>query len=191
MRFLRNWRSLAAQFGFDEVGVRGLRQPVRASAAANPRTTSRAHGRERPPKRSEGGGATSVIALRRRRPSRAQPVVTVGTGIGIRSITESTRPYSMASWAGHEVVAVGVAFDPLQRLARVLGEQIVQHLLGPQKLLGVDQDLGRRALGARQRLVDHDPARAAGRCACPWCRPPAAPRPCWRPGRCSRWPRRR
>src|SRR5690348_15690268 len=58
-----------------------------------------------------------------------------------------------------EVVAVGVALDALQRLARVLGDELVQHAADTDDLAGVDVEVARltlQALAADQRLVHVD-----------------------------------
>ena len=56
----------------------------------------------------------------------------------------------------HEVVALGVGLDALDRLPGVLDQELVQLVARPQDLLGVDVDVGRLAREAAQRLVDHD-----------------------------------
>src|SRR5690606_34641005 len=57
----------------------------------------------------------------------------------------------------HEVVAIGVPFDALEGLAGVMLEDLVDALLGPQDLLGVDLDVRGLPLEPAERLVDHDP----------------------------------
>ena len=57
---------------------------------------------------------------------------------------------------GQEVVALGVVLDLFQRLARALGQDLVQALAGLEDLACVDLDLGGLTLHAAQRLVDHD-----------------------------------
>ena len=84
------------------------------------------------------------------------------------------RPYSLASIGAHEVVALGVVLDPLDRLAGVLDQQLVQLVARPQDLLGVDVDVGRLALRSRRAAGGSGCARAAASSACPWC--PAASR---------------
>src|SRR3954454_5355584 len=60
--------------------------------------------------------------------------------------------------ARHEAVAVGVLGDLLDRLAGVLGQDLVQPLARVDDLARVDVDVRRLALdAARPRLVDHDP----------------------------------
>ena len=46
--------------------------------------------------------------------------------------------------------------DALQRLARVLAQDLVEALLDALDLLGLDLDVGRLALRAAAGLVDHD-----------------------------------
>ena len=67
-------------------------------------------------------------------------------------------------FGGHEVVAVGVAFDFFQRLAGVFGEQFVQRRLHFQQFARVDFDVGCLAAeaAADQGLVDHDAAVGQG-----------------------------
>ena len=57
----------------------------------------------------------------------------------------------------HEEVAVGVAFDRLQRLAGVLDENVVEHAPQTQDLAALDLDISRRALCTAPGLMDHDP----------------------------------
>ena len=54
---------------------------------------------------------------------------------------------------GHEVVAVGVVGDALERAARRLGEDAVEHLLQAQDLPRGDLDVARLALRAAPRLL--------------------------------------
>src|SRR5690606_15290822 len=58
---------------------------------------------------------------------------------------------------GHIVVPIGIPFHFLERLPGVPGEDLVQVLLGPQNLPGLDLNIGRLPLHAAPRLVDHDP----------------------------------
>src|SRR2546427_299486 len=58
---------------------------------------------------------------------------------------------------GHEKVAIGVTLDLVHALAGVVHEDAVQLLAHPEDLAGLDVDVGRLALHAAQRLVDHDP----------------------------------
>lgn len=48
----------------------------------------------------------------------------------------------------HEVIALGILLDGLQRLTGVLREDLVELLLGVQDVLGVDLDIGRLTLRA-------------------------------------------
>jgi hypothetical protein len=57
----------------------------------------------------------------------------------------------------HEVVAIGVALDLLDRLPGVLGVQLVQRVAGLEDLPRVDVDIGRLALEAGEHLVDDHP----------------------------------
>src|SRR3954447_19665106 len=57
---------------------------------------------------------------------------------------------------GHEVVALGVLADLLDRLARVLGDDLVELLAQLDDLAGVDLDVGGLALESRGDLVDQD-----------------------------------
>src|SRR5512137_2426277 len=57
--------------------------------------------------------------------------------------------------AGHEIVAIGVGLDPVDRLAGVLRQDGVQAVPGVEDLAGVDLDVRRLALEAAERLVDH------------------------------------
>src|SRR6266404_5760336 len=58
---------------------------------------------------------------------------------------------------GHEAVAVEHAFDGLERLAGVLGVELVQALLGLDDVLGVPLDVRGLAGEAARGLVHHDP----------------------------------
>src|SRR5215210_6769251 len=55
----------------------------------------------------------------------------------------------------HEEVAVHVAGDPVDVLAAVERDDLLQPLLQPEDLLRSDLDVRRRALEAAGRLVDH------------------------------------
>src|SRR6185437_15340383 len=57
----------------------------------------------------------------------------------------------------HETVALHVAGDFLDRLARVQGIDLVEPPTEVQDFPGVDFDVGGLALRAARRLVDHDP----------------------------------
>src|SRR5512141_2238428 len=57
----------------------------------------------------------------------------------------------------HDEIAVGIGDDPVQRLLRVLGEDLVETVLDAQDLLRLDRDVGGLALRAAPRLVDQDP----------------------------------
>src|SRR5204863_2689798 len=57
---------------------------------------------------------------------------------------------------GQVAVALGVLGDPLDRLAGVPGEDLVDHLLTPDDLLGLDLDVGDLTADLAIRLVDHD-----------------------------------
>ena len=83
-------------------------------------------------------------------------------------------------------VALGVLGDPLDRLAGVLGEDLVDDLPALDDLLGLDLDVGDLAADLAVGLVDHDLGVRQGRTVGPWCRPPAGPPRPRRPGRCSR-----
>src|SRR5262245_19988672 len=56
----------------------------------------------------------------------------------------------------HEAIAIRVALDLVQRMARVLDQNLVHLLLDPLELLGVDGDFFGGARHAGQRLMDHD-----------------------------------
>jgi len=57
----------------------------------------------------------------------------------------------------HPVVAVGVVLDLVDALVGVEGQDLVEPLLQPHDLLGLDLDVGGLSLGPAHRLVDHDP----------------------------------
>ena len=59
-------------------------------------------------------------------------------------------------FGGHEVVALGVDLDRLERLAGVGGKDLVQTLLDLQHALDLDLHVGRLPLRAAGGLVDHD-----------------------------------
>src|SRR5690242_18411156 len=56
----------------------------------------------------------------------------------------------------HELIAIGVTLDPLQALAGVADENLVQVFLQPQELLRMDEEFRRGSFRARQGLMDHD-----------------------------------
>src|SRR4029079_7908503 len=56
----------------------------------------------------------------------------------------------------HEVVALGIRLDALDRLAGVLHQQLVQLVARPEDLLGVDVDVRGLPREATERLVDQD-----------------------------------
>src|SRR6478609_5659388 len=56
----------------------------------------------------------------------------------------------------HEVIAVGVVGDLLERLAGVLGEDLIEAFADVDDLFGVDLDVGRLSLEAGGNLVDED-----------------------------------
>src|SRR5205085_11184731 len=56
-----------------------------------------------------------------------------------------------------EEVAVGVFGNSIQRLARVFGQDFVQHLAVAKNLVGLNFDVGDLALHAAVGLVQHDP----------------------------------
>src|SRR5688500_4560190 len=58
--------------------------------------------------------------------------------------------------AAHEVVAVGVPADLVERLARVQREDLVQAPARVEDLARMDLDVGGLAMEAAERLVDHD-----------------------------------
>ena len=66
------------------------------------------------------------------------------------------RLYVLRLFGAHEVVALGVLRDLLQRLARVLGEDLVEALAHVDDLLGVDLDVRGLALEGGGDLVDQD-----------------------------------
>src|SRR5262245_6132030 len=57
---------------------------------------------------------------------------------------------------GHDVVAVRVPLELVERLAGMALQDGVQRLAHPQDLAGVDLDLGRLPLDPAERLVDQD-----------------------------------
>ena len=72
-------------------------------------------------------------------------------------MTSSIRPYSTRLGRGHEVVAVGVGGDALERLAAVVGEDLLDALLQVEHLAGADLDVGGLAAElAGPDLVDQD-----------------------------------
>ena len=83
----------------------------------------------------------------------------------------------------HEVVALGVLGDLVERLAGVLGDDLVEPLANVDDLLGVDLNVRGLALEPAGELVDEDLQVRAGPCACPERRPRAAERPCSSPRR--------
>ena len=97
-------------------------------------------------------------------------------------------PYCFGLFGRHVKVAVGVLGDPLDGLAGVLGQDLVEHFAGVEDFVGLDFDVGDLAADLAVGLVDHDlgvrqgEAFALGRR-----RPGARPRR-WPPGPRSRWP---
>src|SRR5215218_2889010 len=65
-------------------------------------------------------------------------------------------PVLLGLAGGHDEVAVGVAGDLLHVLARVGGQDLVQHPAHADDLAGLDLDVDRLALGPARRLVDQD-----------------------------------
>src|SRR4051794_6234729 len=65
-------------------------------------------------------------------------------------------PVLLGLLRGHEVVALGVLGDLLDRLARVLGDDLVELLAQLDDLAGVDLNVGGLALETRGDLVDQD-----------------------------------
>ena len=59
-------------------------------------------------------------------------------------------------FSGEEVITVGIAFDLLERLARICGKDLVEALLGTQNMIGVNLDIRSLTLHTAERLVDHD-----------------------------------
>ena len=59
-------------------------------------------------------------------------------------------------FGAHEVVAIGVLRDLLERLARVVGDDLVEPAADVDDLAGVDLDVGGLALEAAGDLVDQD-----------------------------------
>src|SRR5262245_53130037 len=57
----------------------------------------------------------------------------------------------------HEVVAVSVLFDLLDRLASVLRQDLVQAITRLEHLASMNVDVGRLSMEAPERLMDHDP----------------------------------
>src|SRR5690606_6161029 len=57
---------------------------------------------------------------------------------------------------GHEVVTLGILGDALDRLAGVLGQDLVQALAQLEDFARLDLDVGGLTLGAARGLVDHD-----------------------------------
>src|SRR5512136_1242123 len=60
-------------------------------------------------------------------------------------------------FTGHVVVAVGVFLDPVDRLIRVPGEDLVELMFEAQHLPGLDFHVRRLAREPAHRLVDQDP----------------------------------
>ena len=56
----------------------------------------------------------------------------------------------------HEVIAVGIHGDSLDRLASVSGQNTVQPVANQQDLAGVNIDIAGLALEAAQGLMNHD-----------------------------------
>jgi len=58
---------------------------------------------------------------------------------------------------GHKAIAVGIFFDGLECLARVVSHDFVQAFFSAKNFLSLDADIGGLALGAAEGLMDHDP----------------------------------
>jgi len=58
---------------------------------------------------------------------------------------------------GEEFVALDILLDLLERLAGIMGHELVHPVADAQDLAGLDLDVASHALGAAGRLVDHDP----------------------------------
>ncbi|CAM2154832.1 Prolipoprotein diacylglyceryltransferase [Paraburkholderia tropica] len=76
-----------------------------------------------------------------------------GSGTLVQDLIDQT--IGLRVVAGHEVVAVGVARDALDRLTRMVREQLVQALLQVQDFPRLDFDVRRLAARAAERLVNH------------------------------------
>ena len=72
-------------------------------------------------------------------------------------MTSSTMPYSLASIALMMKSRSVSLRDLLDRLAGVVGEDLVEQLAHAHDLLGLDLDVDRLARRATVRLVDEDP----------------------------------
>ena len=67
----------------------------------------------------------------------------------------STTPYSLACSGRHVEIAVGVLGDPLDRLAGVVGQDLVEHFAGLEDLVGLDFDVRDLPADLAVGLVDH------------------------------------
>src|SRR3954468_5350418 len=81
--------------------------------------------------------------------------VAQGTSLAVRDDLVDQVVF-LCLFGGHEVVALGVARDLFQFLARVLGQDLVQPAPHIDDLLRVDLDVGRLPLEARGDLMDED-----------------------------------
>jgi len=59
--------------------------------------------------------------------------------------------------ARHEIVTIGIGLDSVERLTRMLGEDMVEAIPYAQDLPGMDVDIRCLTLEATEGLVDHDP----------------------------------
>ena len=117
-----------------------------------------------------------------RRPSGSRPS-------GLRRLRDGApapgrQPEILGFFRGHIGIAVELLFNGLDRLAGMLGVNLVQPALQLDDFLCMAGDVGGLAVKGRRRLVDHDAGIGQGRSARPSCPRRAAARPPRRPGRC-------
>ena len=65
------------------------------------------------------------------------------------------QPIRLRVVAGHEVIAIGVARNALDRLARMVREQMIQPFLQIQDFARLDFDVRRLTARAAERLMNH------------------------------------
>src|SRR4029077_15992735 len=95
--------------------------------------------------------ARAVVRRGRRPADLAQRI----PGVGVHRVDDAIVPRLLGR---HEIVPVRVAPDLFDRLAGVVGEDLMEPLVEGFQLLDLDEHVGRVATEAARALVDHDPA---------------------------------
>src|SRR5690606_12088528 len=79
-----------------------------------------------------------------------------GSGTGTAAKHLIYNAICLGVFGAHEIVPVGILLQALQRLAGVVGQQLVEAPLDLEDLAGVNLDIRGLALEATEWLVNHD-----------------------------------